>query len=171
MSKKKIIVSKAIDNTISSIALGLSFVVLGVLLSYPTSSNLSAFLNPVLGYFLLLIGVTGLFLSFKDETSTIKGSSDVGTGILVLGIAAILPPQSWFGLPDCISGAAILVLYAFGLFGFFQGVAFFLYSSLGFIVASWGKNKKDATLETFELLTKLASLGLVLTQILKTAFS
>lgn len=67
MSKKKIIVSKAIDNTISSIALGLSFVVLGVLLSYPTSSNLSAFLNPVLGYFLLLIGVTGLFLSFKDE--------------------------------------------------------------------------------------------------------
>lgn len=72
MSKKKIIVSKAIDNTISSIALGLSFVVLGVLLSYPTSSNLSAFLNPVLGYFLLLIGVTGLFLSFKDETSTIK---------------------------------------------------------------------------------------------------
>lgn len=124
MSKKKIVISQAIDNTVSSIDLGLSFICLGILLSYPTFSNLSAFLNPKLGYFLLLIGVAGLFFSLKDDTSAIKGSSDVGTGILLLGIAVILPPQSWFGLPDFISGAAILALYAFGLFGFSKALRF-----------------------------------------------
>lgn len=164
LSKQKVIFSKKVDDRISGITLGLTFVIIGILLlSCPNYFGN----EEIRGYFVwsfIVVGFIGLFME-ADKGKTIQGFTNIAVGAVFLLI--------WFLLYRCgvamnfILALISLLLLLIGVYTNVLGIIRVGYSIWANILTAGKEGEKSGWSDLILFLTKIASLILVLVQIAK----
>lgn len=171
LSKKKApIVSERVDDFIGSLSLAFTFIILGVLLTVYDDFVGDMTITSIIRWVFVVIGGAGLFFSFGDKDSDIKGTGDVGTAIVVLAIAV----PTYQCAPKPVGAVLALLLLIFGVYGMLHGIMFLIYTTYNSSFRGANGSAGDAPLSlgrivslSIELISKLAALVLVFAQLYK----
>lgn len=160
-SKKRSTISKSAEKQIDSIALALTFVVLGLVLTFIPQFFGDEFVTNILRWIFVFLGLVGFASSFNNKDSQISGTTDIALGVLflIIGIAAF----SFISAPW--GGIISIVVLLFGIFGTLRGVLILLYTTNRMLKQRQDHGRSSNTAAILELLTKLAALTMVIIQI------
>ena len=161
--KGKIVVNEVIDKQINSLALAITFIVLGVLLTAITDYVGSEAVTSILRWIFVILGFVGLASSFGNGESAVKGTDDIAAGIAVSAVAVLI----FRFVPNPFGGGISLLVLLFGLYGLVRGVLFVICT----VYLNSKKARRDGKGVSFALvlegLSKLAALALVIAQLVK----
>ena len=161
--KPKVIVNEKIDKQVNSLALAITFILLGILLTVVSDFVGDAFVTSMLRWFFVVIGIVGLFSSFGNTESTVKGTSDIAAGVFVIAVAVL----AFQYIPAPFGGVIALLILIFGLFGVVRGVLFVIYTMYLSGKQAESADRGAVLASVLEGLSKLAALALVIAQLLK----
>lgn len=166
-AKSKIVVSEKIDKQVNSLALAVTFILLGVLLTAINDFVGNAFATSILRWVFVLFGIVGLSSSFGNAESSVKGTSDIAVGVLVLAVAVLV----FQFVPEPYGGIAALLALLLGLYGLVRGIMFVIYTM--FLSGTQAKSGSKGSMlsSILEGLSKLAALALVIAQLIKLCVS
>lgn len=158
----KITFSEKVDGKLSGLALGFSFILAGVILiifpNYFGNDSVTLWVRIAF----IVVGVLGLIVEMKKE-SKIKGYDDLSTGIFLMFIWLIL----FLAVNNVLLNIIAFLFFVVGAYATFLG---FLKTMYSFWLLGQQKPKgwtSTATSEIIAFLTKIASLILIVMQILK----
>ena len=164
LKQKKIVFSEEIDSKIDGLALGLSFISVGLFLLLIPDYFGNKLAGQIVRWIFIGIGVLGLLVEFRKSKpiSDIKGFDDLWVGVLlVAGWAAI-----FFLVKNSLWNIAGFFCLVFGVYGTFRGGFRIIYS-----VRLNRKNKVQTkgtiASDVLLFLTKVISLALVVCQLVK----
>lgn len=162
--KNKIVFSERIDSLINGLTLGISFILVGLFLLFAPDYFGNKVVGEVIRWVFIVFGSLGLIVEFKKikPVSKIEGLGELWAGVFLLSIWAAL-----FFLVNHIAGnIGGFFCLVFGAYGFILGLFRVGYS---FYINAKSKNesKRNVTYDAIILLTKIASLVLVVIQIVK----
>lgn len=158
---KKIIVSDEVDKQVNSVAVAITFIILGIVLTVRNDFFGDPSITSVVRWVFIVLGVVALLSSFGSGESKIKGTQDVAAGITVL-VVALLCFQH---VPGPFGGVLAFVMLLFGCYGVVRGVLFMICT---IHKSSTGKEGRAAQFASIvEGLSKVAALALVIAQIAK----
>lgn len=161
---KKIIFSEEIDSRIDGLSLGFAFIIVGLILLFIPDYFPNNLVGKIIRGIFIALGIFGLFIEFGKlkPISDIKGFDDLSVGIFFLAIwvAFFVHTQHWFG---CTVGFICLII---GVYGASRGLIKIIYS-IWINQKNKAHKKGEIASDILILLTKLASLALVLFQLIK----
>ena len=162
-NEKKIVFSEEIDSRITGFALVLAFLSIGIiLLLFPNyfGNKLTA---TIIRWIFIVIGIIGFGTELsKSKSSNIKGIDNFVLGIVFVGgwIVLFVYLNIWW-----INIISFFILL-FGLYGLYRGLIEIIYSAVQ-TSKNYIETKKSVTTDIILLITKIASLVLVIFQIIK----
>lgn len=167
-TNNRIVIDETTDKKVDSLALAITFVSLGIVLTIIPTFFDNEFVTSAIRWTFIVVGIIGLMSSFGDKESSIKGASDIGVGVLLLALAVACYIWMPLWLPSPINGIIGILLMLIGFFGSIRGVLFLVISTSRL----WKKQKADSStkgsaLLFVEMITKLAALVLAVVQIVK----
>lgn len=161
----KVIFSEEIDNKLNGMALGCAFIAIGLLLFFCPNYFGNESLRTYFVWAFVIVGFIGLFVE-ADKSKTIKGFSNIAVGTIFLLI--------WFWLYNCGATTNLLIalvsllLLIVGVYAVVLGAIQVIYSFWVNFLSTKEKGKKIKWSDVILFLTKLASLALIVAQIVKT---
>lgn len=163
-SRHKVVFSKEIDDKLSGIALGFAFVAIGLLLLLCPNYFGDEKVRSYFVWSFIVVGSIGLFVE-ADKGKTIHGFTNIAMGAILLLI--------WFLLYQC--GATInfilalisLLLLLIGVYATILGIIQVGYSIRVNILATKEGSGESRWSDLILFLTKIASLILILLQIIR----
>ncbi len=161
----KVIFSEEVDNKLNGISLGCAFITIGLLLFFCPNYFGNERLRTYFVWAFVIVGFIGLFVE-ADRGKTIKGFSNIAVGTIFLLI--------WFWLYNCEATTNLLIalvsllLLTVGVYAIVLGAIQVVYSFWVNFLSIKGKGKKIKWSDVILFLTKLASLALIVAQIVKT---
>lgn len=162
--KNKIIFSERIDSIINGLTLGISFVLIGLFLLFVPNYFGNQTVGEIIRWIFIAVGILGLIVEFNKlkSVSKIEGLRELWTGIFLLSSWAAL----FFLVKNIIGNIGGFFCLVFGAYGFMLGLFRVVYS---FYINAKSKteSKGNVTSDAIILLTKIASLVLVVIQIVK----
>lgn len=162
--EKKIVFSEEIDSLINGLALGLTFVVVGIVLVLIPDYFGNKTVGNAIRWLFIVVGALGVLTEFGKlkPVSGIKGFDDFWVGVLCLAVWAVfyfLAHHVWAN----IVGFFFLVIGGYGgVSGVFK-IAYSMYLAR----KNKGIKKGNVASDVLVLLTKVASAVLVVIQIVK----
>lgn len=159
---KKTIVDSETDKRINSIALALTFLAIGLMLLFIPDFLGDSTVTLICRWVFICIGIAGFFSSFGNKNSEVKGSDDMGAGLLVSALAVL----AFLYIPRPFGGIAAIFIGVFGLFGLIRGVLFVCITTLnGKVRGDSGSTKQTFAMDVLKLLSEVAGLALVIAQL------
>ena len=161
---KKIVFSAEIDSQINGLALGFSFISVGLVLLFVPDYFGIKLVGQIIRWLFIIVGGLGLIIEFGKlkPLSDIKGFDDLWLGVLFLAgwTALFFLTHSWVWN---ILGFLLLVM---GLYGTFLGVFRIIYS-IRLNKKINAQPKGTIISDVLVFLTKVVSLALVVLQFIK----
>ncbi|MEI3377519.1 MAG: hypothetical protein V8R08_06820 [Coriobacteriales bacterium] len=158
------IIDERTDSRVNSLSLALTFIVLGLFLSFWPTYLGDEFVTSIIRWVFVTLGVLGIGFSFGEKDSPLRGASDIGAGVVFLGAAVLA-----FGLPIGLIAPILALLFALiGAYGTIRGLLFLVISTsraVKELKAAGGKT--NSFLLVIEFLTKLVTLAVVIAQLAK----
>ena len=156
-------ISKSTEKQIDSIALALTFVALGLVLTFIPQFFGDEFATNILRWIFVFLGLVGFASSFNNKDSQISGMTDIALGVLflIIGIAA------YSFIPAPYGGIISIVVLLFGIFGTLRGVLILLYTTKRTLKQRQDHEQSGNAAAILELLTKLAALAMMIIQIVQ----
>lgn len=165
---KKTVVSEEVDKFINSLALSITFITLGILLTVIDDFMGDATVTSVTRWVFVVLGTLGFASSFGNEKSGIKGMGDISMGLAFLFFALLV---FWLA-PKPFGGVGALLILLIGVYGMLRGVIYFAYTTYHAIALASRRAKAegrrgvgDIVVFLLEVISKLAALALVVAQI------
>lgn len=161
----KVIFSEEIDSKLNGMALGCAFITIGLLLFFCPNYFGNERIRSYFVWAFVIVGFIGIFVE-ADKGKTIKGFSNMAVGTIFLLV--------WFWLYNCgattnlIIALISLLLLIVGIYAVVLGAIQIVYSFQTNFLSSKRKDKKIKWSDVILFLTKLASLALIVVQIVKT---
>lgn len=162
--QKKILFSEEIDSRIDGLTLGFAFIVIGLFLLFVPDYFGNKLAGQIVRWIFIVIGTLGLSVELGKlkPISDIKGFDDLWVGVLFLSVWAAL----FFLLRNSLWNIVGFFSLIFGMYGTFRGLLRIIYS-----IQQNRKNKAQSKgtilSDILIFLTKIASLALVVLQLLK----
>ncbi|MCI5795873.1 MAG: hypothetical protein MR019_03255 [Ruminococcus sp.] len=166
--EKKIIFSEEIDGLINGLALGLAFVIIGLILTFKSDYFGNNVANTIVQWCFIIIGSLGLATEIPKllKKNGIQGTDDLLLGSIFFGAWLILYlsfSKTWVNILS-------FFLLLFGLYALIKGIAEVFYSLISSSKKGSKTNKisiKKLLTNMILLLTQLAGFALVIVQIIK----
>lgn len=160
----KIVFSEEVDSRINGLSIGLTFVIVGLFLLFVPNYFGNKLAGQIIRWIFICIGLFGLFCEFRQmkPMSNIKGFEDLWIGVSFFAIWAALFYLT-HNLFCNIAGFFFLIL---GVYGTFHGLFLIIYSVL-LNKKNETKTKGTIVSDVLIFLTKVASLALVVLQLVK----
>lgn len=166
--EKKTMFSEEIDSTINGLSLGISFVIIGLILTFKSDYFGNNIANSIVQWCFIIIGALGLAVEVPKflKRNGIQGTDDLLLGAFFFGVWLILyllVSKTWVNI---LSFFLLLI----GLYALIKGAVEIFYS-LSCASKNGQKTNKISIKKLFTniilLLTQLASFALVVVQIVK----
>lgn len=167
--EKKIIFSEEIDNEISSYALIITFIILGLLLQFFPS--IFGTVDKYISIIFIVVGIIALIseINKKIQKHNLKGFDDILTSIVfgaILIIARLKIVIPWSFLREILKIVYIFLVMVV-IFGAISGVLKVIYSCYLSFKNDKKKSKKKMISSIFKLIVDLFGLVLVILQIIE----
>lgn len=161
--EKKIVFSEEIDSKISGFSLVLAFLSIGIfLLVFPDYFG-NTLASRIIRWIFICMGILGFAVEFsKSKHTAIKGFDDfiLGCILIALWVLLFLWANIWW-----VNIISFFILFI-GTYGLYQGVMKIIYSA-SIVIKGKQESKREVSSNIILFLTKLASLVLVVIQIIK----
>lgn len=159
---KKTVVDSETDKRINSIALALTFLAIGLILLFIPDFLGDSTITLICRWAFIGIGIAGFLVSFGDKDSKVKGSDDIGAGLLVSALAVLV----FLYIPRPFGGIAAILVGVLGLFGLIRGILFVCVTTLrGRMKSGSDSAKQSFAIDVLKLLSEVAGLALVVAQL------
>ncbi|MGU8579206.1 hypothetical protein ACV3RC_07875 [Clostridium perfringens] len=161
--KKKITFSEEVDSKITGVSMVLAFLTWGIFLLLCPNYFGSILATTIIRWIFIIVGLLGLIVELtNDKKSKIKGLDDFFCGMIFIGI--------WISIFIFINNLWInifsFIFFCVGSFGIYEGAIKIIYSLIQNIKEK-EESKKSIFADILLFLTKVASLILVILQIIK----
>lgn len=166
--EKKIMFSEEIDSLINGLALGLTFVIIGLILTFKSDYFGNNVANTIVQWCFIIIGTLGLATEIPKllKNNGIQGTDDFLLGGFFFGIWLIL----YLTISKTWVNTLSFFLLLFGLYALIKGICEIFYS----LISSSKNTSKDNKISIKKLftniillLTQMAGFVLVIVQIIK----
>lgn len=165
--EKKVTFSEEIDNSISGFALVITFIIVGIFLLFNKDYFGNQIVATVMQWLFIVIGCLGFGteISKMNKDRGIKGIDNLITGIIVVGIWAVIYyfVKNWIGN---LIGFFFLII---GLYGSCRGII-----EIGYSIVKINKEHKETQKsklgiikEIILILSEIAGMALIVIQILQ----
>lgn len=167
-NEKKIMFSEEVDNLINSLAIGLSFVTIGLIWTFRADYFGNSIANTIVQWCFIVLGVLGLATDIPKilKKNGIQGTDDLLYGGLFFGIWLIL----FLFVSKTRVNILSFFLLLFGLYSLLKGIGEVFYSLISISKKDSKTNRvpfKKLLTNIVLLLTQLAGFILVIIQIIK----